>query len=74
MFKKLKMKMSQKIVECMQGAAAEKVAEFEKTLVDKICHRIEILACDNNENYDLEYILNDIKNKGYLLADDQRRV
>lgn len=70
--KKKRVTLKQRIINSFSSKISNAVAEHDNWLIDKICHRIEILACDTNNNYDLEFILNDIKNKGYLLEDTQR--
>lgn len=66
MFKKTKQRIKNKI----QSKIEEQVKLHDTWLIDKICLRIEYLAC--NTNLDLEQIFEDIKNGGYLLDDKEK--
>lgn len=70
--KKPRLSIKQRIINKITPQVQKAVQEHDYWLIDKICHRIEILACDLEHNYDLEYILEDIKNGGYDLSYNQR--
>lgn len=65
MFQKTKMKIKNKI----QSKIEKKVQEHDNWLIDKICHRIEILTADIDCDYNFNLLIADIKNGGYLEND-----
>ena len=65
MFKKTK----RLILNRVQRQIEQKVKEHDKWLIDKVCKRIEYLAL--NTDYDLQQVIDDLKNGGYL--DDKEK-
>lgn len=64
--KKEKVSLKQKVINKIQDKIQARVDIYTNDLIDKICVYIEKLACDMSNNYDLEQILDKVRNKEFL--------
>lgn len=69
---KKRISLKQRIINSIESKVQDKVKEHDDWLENKILDYIEYLACDVNNNYDLEQIFEKVKNKEYLDYDKEK--